>query len=417
MVKGTALYITIVVALIIGVFCAALLSAAYFYKIQFQKNDRFSKLDDNLQSGINLLLASSEKSFNDGNVIDLFNNAGDSVYLKKMTWGIYNLGIVKSFIQADTLQRVFLFANVVDSGKWAALYVSDNDVPLSLSGKTLVKGVAYLPKAGVIQAYVDNQSYSGDKNLITGTRKVSQKKIPLPDSAAIEQLIASLSNNNAKDSVIKVDTLKQSFLNPARIFNFAKTKTELKNIVINGNIILRSDNSIYIDSTVALNNIIVFAKYIAVAKGFKGNCQLFATDSISVGRNCDFKYPSCLGILGEKKGSGRQLKIDSGTTFSGVILTWEKTNGGTPPIIEIGKHITLAGQIYSVGSVKFVDSCHIEGSLFTNDLLYKKTYTLFRGYLINANINSSSLSPYYLSSPILPVVSKKKKILRWLEAN
>src|SRR5258708_2870421 len=181
MLKASALYIVIIIALVIGVLCSSLIVAAYFYKIQYQRKFRYDQLENNLSSGINILLASSDTTYAAGKTLSLFNNESDSVSLKRFAWGVYDIGTVKAFSQKDSLYKTFTIANVIDSSKWAALYLIDEDRPFSLSGKTTIRGDAYIPKAGVQQAYVDNKAYEGDKRLIIGTKHNSDKKLPTLD--------------------------------------------------------------------------------------------------------------------------------------------------------------------------------------------------------------------------------------------
>jgi hypothetical protein len=116
-------------------------------------------------------------------------------------------------------------------------------------------------------------------------------------------------------------------------------------------------------------------------------------------------------------GAPPQIKIDSNSNFTGIIFTYEKNKSTIGATVEIGKNVVISGQIYSQSNLKFTDSSVINGSIFTSALFYKKDFKFYRGYLIDARINSKALSPYYLTGELLPVASKKKKVLQWLEAN
>jgi hypothetical protein len=421
MLKASALYIVIIVALVIAVLCSSLIVAAYFYKTQYQKKFRYDQLDNNVSSGINILLTSTDTAYSNGKTFSLFNNDADSVSLKRFFWGLYDIGIAEAFIQKDTLFKTFSIANTIDSTKWAALYLIDEDRPFSLSGKTMIRGDAYIPKAGVQEAYVDNKAYEGDKRLIIGKRHVSEKKLPALDQNKLDQLEKYFNRDaKAENSLPKSDSIKVSFLQPTRFFNFKKAVQTIQNIKLSGNIILLSDTTVTIDNTAVLNNTLVFARAIIVKSGFQGNCQLFATDSIHIESNCRFDYPSCLGVLhfgSAIVSSPEKIAIGESTEFNGIIFTYEKTEKPIKPLIEIGKNVKIKGQVYSQGILELKDKTEVDGSIFTSRFLYKNTFTLFENYLINATIDSKVLSPYYLTSGLLPVSGKKKKVLQWLEAN
>ncbi|HJP63619.1 MAG TPA: hypothetical protein VJ844_09270, partial [Mucilaginibacter sp.] len=153
---------------------------------------------------------------------------------------------------------------------------------------------------------------------------------------------------------------------------------------------------------------------------FRGRCQLFASDSISIKRNCRFEYPSCLGVVRFAKTKiPSQAKISLGekSTFNGIMFSYEKEPGALKPLISIGKSDTVRGQIYSQSTLELADNVTIQGSVSTLNFLYRSAFTLYQNYLINVRSDSKSLTPYYLTSPVLPAPSPNKKILQWLEGN
>lgn len=422
MLKGSALYMVIIIALVIGILCSALIVGAYFYRLQYQISFRYDRLENNVYSGINMLLANQDSSFKQETTFSLFDNNSDSVTLKKVTWGIYDIGIVKAFIQKDTLYNVFSIAHKVDSSKWCALYLVDEDRPLGLNGKTAVRGDAYIPLAGVKTAYINNKFYEGDPKLIIGTKHSSDKFIPKLNQTRIDQLEEVFNTVRDIDTVLLNNyTINNSFLKDTKWANFGKKVQTIANISLSGNIILYSDTTLILDSTAILNNVLVFAKSIQVKKGFKGTCQLFATDTIGVGKNCVFNYPSCIGLLRFKEAkNGLQVKINiaDNTLFSGILFNYEKTATQVKPVIGLGEGVIIKGQIYSQGYIRLSDKgSNIAGSVYTGRFLYETMYSHYENYLINAKLDSKALSPYYLTSLLMPPASKKKKVLQWLEQN
>lgn len=421
MLKASALYIVIIIALVIAVLCSALIVSAYFYNVQYKRNLRYSRLENNLSSGISMILAAGDGSLSGGKKVSLFNNDEDSVALKSISWGIYDVGFAEAFIQKDTLYKTFSFASGIDSSKWGALYLIDEDRPFSLSGKTTIRGDAFIPKAGVQQAYVDNKAYQGDPRLIIGKRNTSSKTLP-PLNQDRLALLGKYSGKGLKGENVlpKFDSVVVSFLLPTRIFSFKKTAQDIGNISLSGNIILISDTVITIENTAFLNNILVFARAIVVKNGFRGNCQLFATDSISIESNCRFNYPSCLGVIREGTASissPEKITVNENTAFSGIIFTYEKTEKPIKPLISFGKNVKISGQVYSQGILQLKDGTEVDGSVFTGRFLYQNSFTRYENYLINTTLDEKALSPYYLTSGLLPAAGKKKKMLQWLEGN
>ena len=421
MLKASALYIVIIIALVIGILCSSLIVTAYFYRNQYQKKFRYDRLQNNLNSGVNILLATSDTSYLTGSTFSLYNGDDDSIAIKKTFWGMYDIGSAIAFSQKDSLYKTFLIGYNLDSSKWAALYLIDEDRPLSLSGKTSIIGVVYIQKAGFTTAFVDNKAYQGDKRLIIGTKKNSEKSLPALSAARLVQFQQFTQQSHPGDSLLNKDSLAQSFLLPTRYINFTKEVQNISNIKLTGNIILTSDTTITLDSTVIVKDVMIFAKTIKVKSGFHGNCQLFARDSISIDSNCRFAYPSCLGILRFGKPGlapvQEQIHLGNRCTFAGIMFTYEKTESALKPMIDLGKSVKITGQIYSQGSLRTKDSVQVDGSVFTSQFLYQDSFTLYQNYLINITMNTKALSPYYLTGDLCPVSGKKKKVLQWLEAN
>ena len=418
MIRASALSIVIVISLVIAILCSSLIVTAYYYRAEYQKKFRYDQLQNNLGSGINILLTTSDSTYKREKICSLFNQDNDSVSLKTVTWGIYNVGVAKAFIQHDTLYKTFTIGNTIDSAKWAALYIVDEDRPVSVSGKTMIRGDAYIPNAGIIASSIDTKVYDGDKRIIIGKKFDSKKILPYLDTIKLMELNKYFSLKG--DSVLNTDSVKRSFLQPTKIFDFHNEVHALRHISLDGNIILHSDTTVIIDSTAHLTNVLVFAKKIVIKSKFKGTCQLFARDSILIEKDCNFKYPSCLGILCfnlEQNKINPQIKLDSNINFCGTIFTYQKIKGDMPPAITMGKNIVISGQIYSQGSVDLLAPGEVNGSLFTAGISYRNNYKYFNGYLIDVKIDSKSLSRYYLTSDILPVASKREKILQWLEGN
>lgn len=432
MLKASALYIVIVIALVIGIICSSLITAAYFYKLQYQKKFRMDRLQLNLGSAINLLLSKDDGGQREM-VVDLFGDGKDSVSLEKGSWGLYDLGIAKAFQQRDTLYKTFLIASDIDSTKWAALYLIDEDRPLSVSGKTLIRGTAFIPKAGIREAYVDGKSYQGDKRLVIGKEKNSGKELPELEAKSMEKLSAPEMLFPNPDTAFNLrDSFKRSFLLPAKVIGFREKAVTLSGIKLSGNIVLLSDTTIVVESTAKLNQVLVFARAIIVKKGFQGTCQLFARDSLIVESGCKFDYPSALAVVrpakegggkekanstNSTKGSQPKVSIGEGSIVRGAVISWEKEKSQAQTIIDLGKNSKIYGQIYAKGIVRLKDGVEVNGSVFANRFVYQTAYTLYENYLINVRLDEKGLSKYYITPGLLPVAGKNKKILQWLEAN
>ncbi len=420
MLKASALYLVIVIALVMAVICSSLIVAAYFYKLQYQRAMRYGALQQNLSSAVNILLAGQigESSGNGERRFSLYGSENDTVLTDRHAWGVYELATARAFIQGDTLSKAFTLACPIDSASWSALYLVDEDRPLSLSGKTMIKGTAYLPKAGVKEAYVAGQAYQGDKRLVAGAKKVSGKTLPGLSHSVLQQLEKAFTTEGGRDSaLLREGSVAASFLRPTRSCELGKKVYTLTG-TLTGNLILHSDTTVVIAGSARLKNIIIFARAIIVEEGFRGSCQLIASDSLRVEKNCQLDYPSALGVMNfaanSVSGAQQKLSIGQNTSVFGTIFTYEKSKSELRPLIDLDKNVHLSGQLYSPGLLNFKDGVRVEGSVMAARFIYQTAYTRYENYLINIRIDGPALPHYYLTSALLPSATRAKKILQWL---
>ena len=410
MLKASALYIVIIISTVIAIFSASLIATAYFYRLEYQKTLRYNRLHANLKSGIALALA--EKYEADGeNTISLFGQEEDSVSINKEYWGVFDALTVKSYKLTDTLKKAFLMA-VKDSVDRAAIYLADEDRPLSVSGSTRITGDVYLPKAGIKQAYVEGKPYSG-KELVYGAIKNSERKLPTLTQARLAEIKKWLSDSSGMEMKLR-DSLSQSFYQPFALIRLPKKNASIEGR-LSGKIIVVCDTTISIKRTASLRDIIIYAPAIVVEEGFRGSCQLFARDSIVAGKNCAFDYPSCMGVI-KPEDSKIQAKVVLGgrTKFNGILFSWEGNRTELQTMVSLGKESYTSGEVYSSGYIKMEKPLTVEGKVSCNRFIIHTPTTLYENYLIDININRNKRSRYYLSSPLLNAKGDKS-VLKWLE--
>lgn len=410
MLKASALYIAIIVAAIVAIFSASLIATAYFYRWESQKKMRWNRLSDNLTSGVNLAL-SPDFSFTDtASLIDLYEEQQNSLWIKKEKWGVYEFAAIASFIQQDTLRKAFLSGT--ENKDSTVVYLSDEDRPLSLSGETKIYGDALLPKAGVKQAYVEGKPFKG-KKLIHGKIKDSDRKLPDLQSAIIEDIEKWLGDSLTKVSVLD-DSLTHSFFNPTLVIKINKQNPVISGS-IQGNVIVLCDTVLTIEQTASLQDVRVYARAIQVADKFKGSCQLFARDSIVVGKATVFSYPSCLGIV-KKEGSKSQVKIHLGeqSHFSGIIFSYEKERSDLQTMVALGKNSLVTGEVHATGLLKMEKPLIVQGKVSCNRFIIQTPTTLYENYLIDITLDRTKRSKYYLGSGLFEGAAKRMGVLKWL---
>ncbi|WP_407427533.1 hypothetical protein [Arcticibacter sp.] len=412
MLKASALYLVVVIALVIAVFCASLITVAAFYRQEHQKSMRYAELSVNLESGRTLILSSNYQLYDQDDRLDLFEEESDSVLLRKEHWGIFDLGTVSAFSQKDTLSQSFLIG-LDASGDKSVIYLADEDRPLSVSGRTQIVGAADLPKAGIKQAYVDGRPYEG-KELVKGAIRESGRSLPELNKTLILQLREALQDSSESDPV-SADSVSHSFF-----LNVKKVRIPRRNPIVgdsySGKIMLLCDTVLTIKKDARLSNVLVFAPGIVIEKGFRGSCQLFAVDSVVTNGSVSFDYPSAIGVLSKGKGGNQpKIALGEGSRFSGILFTYEQERSDLQTQISLGKNCKVLGEIHASGFVKLEKPVIIEGKVACNRFIIQTPSTLYENYLIDIIINRSKRSPYYLTSSLLNSTSKEQRVLKWLK--
>lgn len=412
MLKASALYLVIIVSLVIAIFSATLITTAYLYKLEYQKNLRYGRLSSNLQSGFALALSTEFKSQDQDVLLDLFGEERDSILIREEKWGLFKLAQVKSFRLKDSLSKAFLIGN--EQTDSVAIYLADEDRPLSVSGSTQITGEGILPKAGIKPSYVEGKPYAA-KRLINGKIRESTRNLPALESAMISRLETLFEPSDTLNFTKLRDSISNSFFNTTKYVRLARNRSELDGNILKGKLIIVSDTTIRISAKTILDDVQVYAPAIIVEEGFTGNCQLFARDSVVIGRNSILKYPSCIGVIKEADGKIQsKIELGEGSEFSGILFSYEKSRSGLQTSINLSRNSTVHGEIYATGYVKLKKPLQVFGKVSCTRFIVQTPTTLYENYLIDVVINRKKLSQDYLSSPLFTVKNPKQNILKWL---
>lgn len=384
MIRASALYMSVVVSLLIVLICGAMLMAGYIWRMQNKVEERRTRLENNLKSGVAMIL-SADFPADTAIITALYEGETDSISISKNAWGLYEQGSVKAWIGTDTVVNTFLIAALPDDST-KVFFLSDEDRPISISGKSLIKGTAYLPKAGIKAAYVEGQAYD-DKRLVYGSIKDSERKLPALQQVRLDKLLAFV------DRVMRGE--------------------ELKGV---GGMTLLADSAITIGADFNLRNALVVGHSVHIEEGYKGQLQVIATDSIVVGDRVVLEYPSALVVLkNDTLGFQRLLKVGKDSEIGGQLICWEKGRSELMPLVSVGERTVIKGELYSQGYVSLGRGAAVDGTVSAVRLMARVSGALYENYLIDVKLDRSRRSKYYLSPSLLNQKPKSSKILCWLK--
>lgn len=414
MLRAGALFVAVTISFVIAVLMSLLITLAFNYKIQNKENLLQKRLERNANSAISLLMMDSEggEGFK---LIDLYGEGIDSVLVKRSSWGIYEVASVKAISGRYQLTKTVEYGYQPDETLSAAVYLTDLSSPLSLCGKTKITGTCYLPEAGVKRGYIEGRNFEG-ADLINGSAKKSKNSLPSLNKEITQKLSGVFNGlafqNGGYKEVTLSDSLVNSFLDTTMLVRVTGD-LNLSGKYLAGNIVVYTDQSVNIDVTSKLEDILIFGKAINISKNFNGNFQAFATDSIIVEEGCKLHYPSALGLF--KKDHKTQqpfIRLMKNAQLTGVIFTSQSefVSDQKQTLITIETGSRVEGQIYSDGFAEIRGT--VEGMVWCNNFyLNKGAYT---NHLLDAEIDLTKLSKYYAGSGMI-ASGKKKKIVKWME--
>lgn len=406
MIKAGALTLVLAISLIMLSFLAAMMTMQQYSRQHAAEWRKNTVLERNLHSATQLLFAKEFISYEDTAWIDLFGYGTDTVSIIKKPWGAYEVGVANSYLSHDTLSCAMVMGTPFSPQERYALYIANEDRPLSVSGNTIIKGDAYLPPAGIRKAYIEGKSYEGPDHPVDGKIHESNAVLPSLAPALLNYLQSFFDTGNLVEPFplpVAGDSIHHSFLHPT-LFIALQNPAALSGMNLNGNIVIVSDSTVTITANNALEDVLFFAPCIIVEEGFKGSVQLFAKDSILVGKNCLLDYPSAVGLIpGQDDPSVMEfspyIHIDSASTVWGAVFAQSMDSGHFMSEIRIRPGATVYGQIHAEGLLEMRGSAI--GSTRCRRFKLQTPSTLYENFVLDATLNFKDLSPDYRGAPLL----------------
>ena len=195
----------------------------------------------------------------------------------------------KTYTKQDTLYKTGLIGQKSRQNNNLALYLTDLDKPLNIGGKTKIVGDAKISKYGAKPAYINNQNFVGTK-LIDGTTLFSSNSLPKLKAIGY----------SGTENIISLDyefgqqnTIRNSFFSATKILELENERV-LEDVTLSGNIIIKSNDTLFVKTTAKLDNVILEAPVIEFENEFTGNVQVFAKHNVTLNKNVCLKYPSSI---------------------------------------------------------------------------------------------------------------------------
>lgn len=418
MIKAGSLYFALFISFIVTIILGSIIFLVFYSNRTIDTQAVRDQVRSNAESGITLALYDTALFMESTALkLDLYDSEDsiDNILLYQRDWGVYR--IIQSIAHWNDyfVDLVAMIGTDMKSAEPIALYLTDNERYLSLSGNTKLLGNCYLPSTGVKTAYVEGRNYTGD-NLVYGEIMVSKNFLPALNIDIVNTNMVYFTDTiPANDSlvsiqeILRLDSLHRSFRESTLVLTSGQSIT-LDEISLSGNIRVLSSKAIYVTAKAKTENIILYAPSIHFEEGFNGSLQAFAQDTIIAGNNCSFEYPSSLGLINENI-NGISIVLKENTTLSGTIFIYQEYKSINEPYLILGKNTLIHGQVYCPGKIDILGK--IEGSVFCNGFLLKTSSGLFENHLLDVTIDRYALSDYF-SGAFLIKGYKHLKNISWL---
>ncbi|MGE0637864.1 MAG: hypothetical protein AB7P01_15585 [Bacteroidia bacterium] len=417
MLKAGALLYAVVIALLMAIISSSLILYAYFNRFAIDSLLLKERLDDNAISGINLLISDPELFKPDiFEPYDLFGSGTDSILVKRVPWGMYEVAVCKAFSGIhESIKYALYGASVLSDTNSYALYLADAGDQLSITGHTVIKGNCFVPGGSIKRGYIEGQSFSGAKTS-EGQVYSSKKNLPLINKDVVERNKVFFQKQSildkdmfTTDSISSKDSIYNSFENAPLVI---PELAELKDVSITGNVIIVSANQINISKSALLENVIIYAPEISIEDDFRGTLQAFASENIVVGDNVHLEYPSSLTIITDaKRDTSATISIGENCEIQGCLtLVSESEKGNLRDKISLGKNSSVYGQVYCDSYFELKGSVY--GQVLCNKFILKTPSSMYENNLLGCTIDNAKLPANFAGSMLLE--RKIRQIAEWL---
>jgi len=270
-IEGGALYYTIFIFFIVTLITGSLLLVNYHATVVFHQERLKSNTMDNVLSGIELFLARPENvPLNTSKEFQLFDSLESKVLIERKKWGCFDIVTSTSSTKWYRFSKTALVGKDIKHPENVAIYMTNREKYLSISGETTINGNAYLPEFGIKGANIEGRGYKGD-SLVHGNVKKSNEILPPLEAGFVDFCKKYLyASDYSDDSLLNTSPGRVPLYNPFQnkpLLIYSGDDIIL-NSKITGHVIIRSDKAIYVTKDADTEDIILFAPSIYFEKGF-----------------------------------------------------------------------------------------------------------------------------------------------------
>lgn len=395
--KASALLYALFIVMLMTMVVFFFLTAVGLHNRQIAKLEARVNLYNQCQSAIEYLLANNFQTIHQDSYQQILHLKGVGFKYELTNLGQYKKVILYGANSLDTLRFDFLVGSDIPADRRYGLQLKDYNKPLNLAGNTHITGQCLYPKRGIEKIYFDNVGFSGH---------YSESFQDTLLGSDLEHFFG-YSKQSAID-MLNLESTFHSFMFPSLVY-LSDELIELESISLSGNIVIKSERAIIVNSDVELNQITLDAPKIVFKESGIYNAHLYSSDSLLLHSGVELSYPSSV-VLKAKQNSS-YMEFSENTRVSGVVkyLGRNSTNNQANVLLKSGS--LIQGELL-VKNGLISNSAKIIGSAILDELILETHGAIYQSAIKDAYIDPLGLPEEFLFT--FPHKQSNLKILEWL---
>ncbi|MEM6685020.1 MAG: hypothetical protein AAF617_04410 [Bacteroidota bacterium] len=340
--------------------------------------------------------------------------------LHRSYWGVFGKVYSQVATNGKTVEKIALVSGAQSGLYRTALYLKETNSPLIVVGNAKIQGKTYLPKRGIKAGTIAGNSYYGTQ-LVHGTVLKSSETLPKLSSQLINSITTLQKLPLSPDNEQYIDvqpgkTYTNSFTQPVKTV-FSNDALDISNVKLVGHILVRSNTKITVAASSMLTDVVLIAPEIEIESNVKGTFQAIASEQITVGKDCELRYPSALVMnvnddhdITLHQEFKKHIFIDQNTSVKGIVCYLQnETEHRFEPQIMLKEHTQLTGFLYCEQQLELLGDVY--GSVYTGRFITKQFGSIYQNHMYNGHILCDQLEEEYVGFPLGNVA---QKVMKWL---
>lgn len=254
--------------------------------------------------------------------------------------------------------------------------------------------------------YIAEKSILNERNNLTQKGGYEVADFSLPKVSAEVESVLTTAKPQSLHSNSNSSRMVNSFLQEPIFLDVTGANLSGKRII--GNYILSSRDSIFIDDSTILQDVIVQASRVTVGSGFKGNIQIIADESVVIQDHVHLLYPSYILVRGVGRKKNQIKTGNQSYIFGNMVLLGNNEGAYSRFIVSTSAESVVAGDIYSSGIAAL--SGKVYGSVYAERLGSVTNSKLYENVLRDIEIDVTKRMYPDLNLPLLPCKSPDYEI-------